>query len=147
MTFPISRTGNVALNSSERVSRTLHFSPGRDTRSFMTANNLVFLFACLLFTMSSANLLSPSQQRRPLGEEHRTVWGRRGVLEQPGHVDPQGRQESSVSRCWDPPCLPPPKGGAKVAGGGKKAQNLYARKWRVSLHRGSRHVTSQAYAS
>lgn len=105
MTFPISRTGNVALNSSERVSRTLHFSPGRDTRSFMTANNLVFLFACLLFTMSSANLLSPSQQRRPLGEEHRTVWGRRGVLEQPGHVDPQGRQESSVSRCWDPPPL------------------------------------------
>ena len=93
MTFPISRTGNVALNSSERVSRTLHFSPGRDTRSFMTANDLVFLFACLFFTMSSRNLLSPSQQRRPLGEEHGTGQGRRGVLEQPGHVDPQGRQE------------------------------------------------------
>ena len=71
----------------------------------MTANDLVFLFACLFFTMSSRNLLSPSQQRRQLGEEHGTGQGRRGVLEQPGSVDPQGRQESSVSRCWDPPPL------------------------------------------
>lgn len=52
-----------------------------------------------------------------------------------------------ISPCWDPPRLPPPKGGAKVADGGEKAQNLYARNWRVSLHRGSRHVTSQAYTS
>ena len=52
--------------------------------------------------MSSGNLLSSGQQRRPLGEGHRMGQRRWDVLEQPGHVDPQGRQEASIPHCLGP---------------------------------------------